>query len=222
VIISFAGTDGSGKSTVSRLAGSRLAERGVPVEHVDRWDIVADPGYPAVRFMRPDVPDARQCVAEMPGTPRFLFLMWSISMALLGREPAPDPRRPVLLDGYWMKHAASEIVYGLDQDWVESVVAGLPPADLVLYLRAEPEVAWSRKEGRDVMAYECGGDESCSRDAFLNHQHRIREILDGWAGRFGWVRVDAGQSVDEVADQCAGLVLGRLDAPVGAGSGAAP
>lgn len=222
MIISFAGTDGSGKSTVSRLVGRRLAERGMPLDHVDRWDIVGNPGFPAVRFMRPDVPDARQCVAEMPGTPRFLFLMWSIGMALLGREPAPDGHRPVLLDGYWMKHAASEIVYGLDQGWVESVVAGLPPADFTLYLRAAPEVAWSRKEGRDVVPYECGGDESCSRESFLDHQYRIREILDGWAGRFGWVRVDADQGVADVADQCVGLTLDRLDARVGAVAGAAP
>lgn len=222
MIISFAGTDGSGKSTVSRLVGRRLAERGLPLDHVDRWDIVDNPAFPAVRFMRPDVPDARQCVAEMPGTPRFLFLMWSISMALLGREPAAAGRRPVLLDGYWMKHAASEIVYGLDERWVESVVAGLPPADCTLYLRATPETAWSRKAGRDVVPYECGADESCSREAFLDHQYRIREVLDGWAGRFGWVRVDADREVDEVADQCAALTFGLLDAREGALTGAAP
>jgi thymidylate kinase len=203
------------------MTGHRLAERGMALDHVDRWDIVADPGYPAARFMRPDVADTRLCVAEMPRTPRFLFLMWSISMALLGRRPAADPGRIALLDGYWMKHAAVEIVYGLEQSWVESVVAGLPPTDLVLYLRATPEVAWSRKEGRDVVPYECGGDESCSRENFLGHQYAIREVLDGWAERFGWVTVNADRDVDEVADACLRLALEPLGAQAGVGSGAA-
>jgi dTMP kinase len=202
VIISLVGSDGAGKSTVSRLATDRLTAEGQLIDRIDRWDIVDNPAYPATRFMRPDVPDTRLCVAEMPNASRFLFLMWSIGMALLGRAPgASRPEAVTLLDGYWMKHAASETVYGLNRPWVESVVTGLPPSELVVYLRLSPEQAWERKVGRDVVPYECGMDPECGRASFLTHQRRILTVLDDWSARFGWLEIDASQPLDEVVDR---------------------
>jgi thymidylate kinase len=209
VIVSLVGSDGAGKSTVSRLATERLAAAGATVERVDRWDIVDSPAYPATRFMKPDVPDTRLCVAEMPNPTRFLFLMWSISHALLARTPpAVGDDSVTVLDGYWMKHAASEIVYGLDRAWAESVVSALPVSEQVLYLRLDPKRAWERKVGRDVVPYECGMDPDCSQENFLAHQDRILAQLDDWAERFGWITVDAGQPVDDVADQVVATVSG--------------
>ncbi|MEH6374926.1 thymidylate kinase [Streptomyces sp. KLMMK] len=214
MIFTLVGADGAGKSTVSRTVTERLRASGLPVDRVDRWDIVDNPAYPAARFMRPDVPDARQCVAEMPEGPRFLFLMWSIGMALEGRVPGPGDAggptpagRVTLLDGYWMKHAASEIVYGLDRTWVEAVVAGLPPAGTVAYLRADPEAAWERKAGRDVLPYECGMDPSCSRESFLAHQRSVLALLDTWADRFGWLTLDASAPLQDVTARVSSLVL---------------
>ncbi|MFD5141908.1 thymidylate kinase [Streptomyces sp. NPDC058401] len=202
VIVSLVGGDGAGKSTVSRLAAERLTAQGLMVDRVERWDIVDNPAYPATRFMRPDTQDARLCVAEMPNTSRFLFLMWSMGMALEGRVPAPaGPGTVTLLDGYWMKHAAGEIVYGLDRPWVESVVSGLPPSQSVTYLRLSPEQAWERKAGKDLLPYECGMDPSCSRERFLAHQQGILDLLDEWSARFGWLEVDASQPLDELASR---------------------
>ncbi|MFQ3563047.1 thymidylate kinase [Streptomyces gramineus] len=198
MIVSLVGTDGAGKSTVSRLAAARLSAAGRRTERVDRWDIVGNPAYPTTRFMAADVTDTRRCAAEMPNTARFLFLMWSMAHALLGRTPpAVGPDLVTLLDGYWTKHAASEIVYGLDSAWVEGVVSGLPRPEQVVYLRLEPEQAWERKAG-DVIPYECGMDPRCTRDSFLGHQGRVLEVLDGWAERFDWLTLDAGRGLDEV------------------------
>ncbi|MFD7164769.1 nucleoside/nucleotide kinase family protein [Streptomyces violascens] len=206
MIVSLVGSDGAGKSTVSRLVTGRLGALGLQVERVDRWDIVGNPAYPAARFMKPDVPDTRLCVAEMPNTTRFLFLMWSIGHALLGRTPgAAAPGALTLLDGYWMKHAAAEIVYGLDREWVESVVSALP-ASQVVYLRLDPERAWERKVGRDVVPYECGMDPTCARDSFLTHQKRILAVLDDWAVRHGWQTLDAEQPLDDVVGQVVAAV----------------
>ncbi|KOT30504.1 thymidylate kinase [Streptomyces caelestis] len=211
MIVSVAGTDGAGKSTVTRLAAERLTRAGVPIERVERWDIVDNPRYPAARLLRPDVPTARTCVADMPAGPRFLFLMWSIDMALVGRAPGNGRDGAVtLLDGYWMKHAASEIAYGLDRAWVESVVAGLPPSRTVVYLRLEPEEAWERKVGRDLVPYECAMDPACSRESFLTHQRRILDVLDSWASRFGWREIDAAQALDTVVDHVVTHVAGRV------------
>lgn len=206
MLISLAGLDGAGKSTLTRRLDGDLRAAGRAVRRIDRWDIVGNPEYPATRFMRPDVPDTRLCVADMPNPPRFLFLMWSIGMALLAKPPAPAGT-VTLLDGYWMKHAASEIVYGLSRPWVEAVVEALPRPDVVVHLALDPEVAWERKAGGDVVPYECGMDPSCSRETFLAHQHRIRAILDAWAERDGWRVVDASRPVDEVAAAVAAEAL---------------
>ncbi|MFF5897543.1 thymidylate kinase [Streptomyces argenteolus] len=210
MIVSVAGTDGAGKSTVTRLAAERLAGAGTAVERVERWDIVGNPRYPSADLLRRDVPAARTCVADMPPGPRFLFLMWSIDLALRGRAPGGQEAAVTLLDGYWMKHAASEIAYGLDRTWVESVAAGLPPSSEVVYLRLDPERAWERKAGRDLVPYECGMDPACSRESFLTHQRRVLDVLDGWAARFGWRELDAAQPVETLVDAVVIGTVGRL------------
>jgi thymidylate kinase len=148
--------------------------------------------------MRPDIPDTRLCVADMPGLPRFLFLMWSIGMALLGGRDVPEPVDVTLLDGYWMKHAASEIVYGLPQPWVEAVAAGLPRPDAVIYLGLDPAEAWKRRQHRDIVPYECGMDAACTYEAFIAHQRKIRAVLDTWSARDAWIELDAAAPLAEV------------------------
>jgi thymidylate kinase len=125
----------------------------------------------------------------MSSTPRLLFLLWAAVLALTDRE-GEFGGEIALLDGYWMKHAASEVAYGADLAWVEAVVGGLPLADHVFYLRLDPEVAWQRKRGA-ALPYECGMDYSCKRASFLAHQRAIQDVLDGWAERYGWHVVDA-------------------------------
>nr|AGZ94239.1 thymidylate kinase-like protein [Kitasatospora sp. NRRL F-6133] len=219
MLVTVVGTDGVGKSTVSRLVAERLSAQGHPVDRIDRWDIVDNPQYPAARLLRPDVPDARACVAEMENPARFLFLMWSIGHALMGRRTAAAPGAVTLLDGYWMKHAACEIVYGLDAAWTEAVVAALPRADAVLHLRLDPEQAWQRKCDGDLVPYECGMDDSCSRDSFLRHQRKVREVLDGWSARFGWTEVDAGAPLDRVVAAVGELAVAAAGSALREGAG---
>lgn len=198
MLVCVVGTDGAGKSTVTAAIARRLAVEGRRVERVDRWDIVANQSYPAARFMRPDIPDTRLCVADMPNPPRFLFLMWSIGLALLGKRQLPEPGDVTLLDGYWMKHAASEIVYGLPRPWVEAVTEGLPRPDAVIYLRVDPASSWKRRPHGDIVPYECGMDPACGYEAFLAHQIKIRAVLDSWSARDAWIEVDAAPPRAEV------------------------
>lgn len=188
-VVAVVGTDGAGKSTLTALLQRRLTAAGVAARRVDRWDIVDNPHYPTGACLAPEVRRARSCAARMSGTPRLLFLLWATALALTDRDGGL-PGEVVLLDGYWMKHAASEIAYGADPAWVEAVAAGLPPADLVVYLRLDPHEAWRRKDGRPL-PYECGMDMTCARGSFLSHQGAIQRVLDGWARRSGWLTVDA-------------------------------
>lgn len=187
MIVAVVGADGAGKSTVTGALAAALAEAGHEAYPVDRWDIVGCGRYPAARFMRPDAALARSCAATMPPTARFLFLMWTAVMAV-----RDGPGRPgiAVVDGHWAKHAASEVASGLEPDWVERVVAGLPRPDLTLYLRLDPRIAWRRKAGRAV-PYECGMDFTCSEESFLRHQGRLLATLDRWSERYGWSVIDA-------------------------------
>lgn len=205
-VVAIVGPDGAGKSTVSGLLVERSAAAGIAARRVDRWDIIGNPGYPTASCITATVAETRSCAARMSTTPRLLFLLWAAALSLTDQVDRPDGEL-LVLDGYWMKHAASEVAYGADPAWVEAVGVGLPAADLVVYLRLDPEIAWQRKEGRPV-PYECGMDMSCARDSFLAHQEVIRTVLDGWARRHGWLVLDADQPLDVVVGRLAGELDG--------------
>lgn len=205
-LVAVAGADGAGKSTVTSQVASRLADTGLDVRRVERWDIVGNARYPAARFLDHDVTDIRSCVADMPEQARFLFLMWSLEMALAGQRDACPDRGIVLVDGYWMKHAAAEIAYGLDRDWVEGVVGGLRRPALTVHLRLDPARAWQRKQN-DLVPYECGMDPACSPERFLDHQRAIESILLQWSARQGWLELDADRPVEEVVSSVVAAVL---------------
>jgi thymidylate kinase len=209
-LISIVGADGAGKTIVSKEVVDRINDRGYLAQRVDRWDIVGNIAYPSARFLKPDIIDIRSCIAEMPSPSRLLFLLWSMAMALTAKVHGDSKGDLVILDGYWMKHAASEIAYGLDPAWVGSVVEGIPGTDLVLYLRLEPDAAWQRKQG-NLVPYECGMDESCSKESFLKHQGRIGAILDEWSKKSGWTEIDASVQLSSVLDMVVKETIDFMD-----------
>jgi thymidylate kinase len=209
-LIAIAGADGAGKTTVSKLLVERLNASGRSARYVDRWDIVGSARYPAADFLLDDVPHIRGRVPEMPPQPRLLFLLWTMALAASETAVRDATTEVVVLDGYWMKHAASEVVYGLDDQWVASVVNGLPAPDLVLRLRLDPVEAWRRKGG-DVLPYECGMDDSCSRQAFLEHQGRIEGRLADWAAVYEWQEVDASAPLADIVENAVSHALAAAE-----------
>jgi thymidylate kinase len=189
----FTGTDGAGKSTQIGRTIARLAERGLTTRRYDKWDAYDRGRFPECRFVRQPLEDLRRCIAEMEGESRAMFLFWIIATTLKGLGTCDVD----LLDGYWYKHAASELTLGASRRLIGALSAALPPADHVLYLRVDPERALARKP--EVTRYECGRDPALSPDSFLRHQHRLRAILDGWAKESGWAVIDANRPPDQVS-----------------------
>jgi dTMP kinase len=214
LLVAVTGTDGSGKTTVTRNVFNELPALLPGVALNDRWDIVGNPtAYPTARFLADDIPLLRNCITNMSPLSRLLFLLWTMHLSLADR--VGEAENVLLSDSYWMKHAAVEVVYGLDPDWTSTVCSGLPRADLVLYLRVSPELAW-RRIGASVNPYECGMDPSCSEAAFLRHQHAVREVLDDWARAGNWTVVDADEPLAGVHEQ----VVAALEKAIAVGGGA--
>jgi len=204
--VAVVGGDGVGKTTVSKQLAEQMNELGYAARCVDRWDIVANPAYPSACFLTNDIRHIRRCVANMPPNARFLFLLWSMSLALSADVAHRSDDEIVVMDGYWMKHAASEVAYGLNPAWVLSVSSELPAPHVVLRLCLPPEHAWSRKEA-NLVPYECGMDESCSKESFLQHQRRIQIQLDEWSTVFGWKEIDASAPLSDVVSTAVNQIL---------------
>lgn len=212
--VAVVGGDGAGKSSATRYLETQLTRRGLLVRRVDKWDVIRADMYPEYRFMRDDLPTLRRCVSDMQPVTRTFFLFWTLHGTL--QKHAEEGADIVLLDGYWPKHAASEILYSRCPDLVEAAVALMPPTDLTLFLDVTPEIAYARRiadTGTPLVPYECGLDENLSREGFLSHQTRSREILSRWSDFYGWSRIDADRDPQDVRDALDQAIQTALERP---------
>lgn len=194
MIVAFTGGDGAGKSTQIRRVFEHMVAAGTPCTIVDKWDILDTSAYPECRFVRSDREEVRVCIAEMKGIGRCFFLFWMIALTTI-RALRDKPGELLLLDGYWMKHAATEVLFGCNPGWMDATVAQFPVADVTVFFDTEPAEALRRKGSGTP--YECGLDASCDSQSFLNHQDKVVAKLREWAKEKGWVVVRQDLSEDE-------------------------
>jgi thymidylate kinase len=222
MIIAIDGPDGAGKSTHVAMLRDWLQEKGVPCAVVSKWDVFDPSLHPEARFLRgTELQELRLCVAEMPTPARALFIMWLYAEAADRAVRLAGPHL-VILDGYWLKHAAAEVAYGCDPKLIDALAGSMGFADVVLYLDVTPEEALVRKAGA-LTPYECGLDPARGPDKFLAQQTAIRNTMREWAERDGWRRI-AASSVEEEQREIRELVLSLLPpelAPAARSAGAA-
>ncbi|TCP59299.1 thymidylate kinase [Tumebacillus sp. BK434] len=197
MLIAFSGCDGAGKSTQVKAVKRLLEARGLTVKVLDKWDIQNHDKFPECRMINVDLEDMKNAVGEMNGHSRAMFLFWAIGITMT-RDDLDDPNVVYLLDGYWMKHAAVEIEYGCDPNWIELTAQQFRPAALTFYFDVAPEVALERKD--DFNVYECGRDPECKPESFLAHQTKLRKRMLDWSQRFGWEVVSSMQDVEQITD----------------------
>lgn len=191
MIVALEGPDGAGKSTMVQDLMAWARSEGFTARVVGKWDIFRPGMVPQARFLRgTDQQDLRVCIAEMPSPARMLFLGWMNTTAAFRAGEAEEDL--VILDGYWAKHAAAELLAGCPPQLVHAVTAAITPVDLTVYLDVTPEEALRRK-GDDIAPYECGRDPDCSPARFLKHQAAVRAVLLDWAKTFGWTVVRTDQ-----------------------------
>lgn len=210
MIIAIDGPDGAGKSTHVAMLEGWLQEQGVPCSVVSKWDVFDPALHPEARFLRgTELRELRVCVAEMPTPARSLFIMWLYAEAAARAIRLAGPR-VVILDGYWLKHAAAEVAYGCDPKLMDALRDSMGFADVVVYLDVTPEEALLRKAG-ELTPYECGLDPARGPEKFLAQQTAIRNRMLEWAERDGWLRI-AASSVEAEQEEIRELVLSLLPA----------
>jgi dTMP kinase len=186
MIIAFAGCDGAGKSTQVRNTANWLVKKNYDVRILDKWDILNTSKFGECRFINTELDDLRICIAEMEGMSRALFLFWSIAITLT-KDEISSKDKIILLDGYWMKHAASEVIYGCKEDWILKTVEQFPKPELVLYLDSDPYSSLARKHS--LTPYECGRKLNFTDQDFIEHQSKLNMLLKNWSVKYDWTRI---------------------------------
>lgn len=196
-LVAITGTDGAGKTTTVRLVADMLNERQYHAQVVDRWDVVNPDTHPNCSFLGDSAAELRQCVTEMAAVPRALFLFWTFSSAL--RERRVSACDFLILDGYWMKHAAAELAYGCPAEWLQALADTLEPADRTYLLDIDPQLGRARKQS--FKPYECGMDPAATGESFVKHQSRLRATLRAWSSQHGWTAIAASAQAQANARQ---------------------
>ncbi|MFH4399002.1 hypothetical protein WMQ46_03130 [Vibrio diabolicus] len=206
MLLVLAGPDGAGKSTQAKFLYDWYSDQGYSVKILDKWDILNISSNPECRFINSSLDELRYCISEMKGESRSLFLFWSIFQTMVDIEDIHDPDTIYISDGYWIKHAASEVLYGNSEDWVRSVTSAFPKPDYIFYFDIEPSVTSVRKS--DFTPYECGRNTEMKIEQFINHQLSLKSMMDKWSRQDDWVSINANRDVDDVFhDICSYLKL---------------
>ncbi|MFM2666677.1 hypothetical protein AAFX24_17755 [Vibrio mediterranei] len=206
MLITLAGPDGAGKSTQAKLLYDHYLKQGYSVKILDKWDILNTSVNPECRFINSSLDELRFCISEMKGESRPLFLFWSIFQSIVDIKDIHDPNIIYISDGYWIKHAASEVLYGHNEDWIRSITSAFPHSDYLFYFDIQPNVTSVRKS--DFTPYECGRNIEMKPEQFINHQSSLKLLMDKWSRQDNWVSINANRSVQDVFhDLCNHLKL---------------
>lgn len=201
MLIVVTGIDGSGKSTVTNLLLESLRESGALTRRRDKWDVYDRALHPSCKFLHGPLAELRSCISSMPVPSRTLFLFWTMHLTM--RQELLANVDYCILDSFWYKHAASEIIYGSPPELVEALSRPLPEPDDVFFLDVDPQEAWRRKQAmnfEDIVPYECGMAETPDAASFIAHQTRLRKQMMAWARQHRWRVLDGSLSPREIVE----------------------
>ncbi|MDG0796064.1 nucleoside/nucleotide kinase family protein [Pectobacterium punjabense] len=192
MLINLLGCDGAGKSTqMSKLLPWLEQRTGKKVTTLTKRDALRRDAYPEARYITSDYRTLMyDILPEMHAESRafFIFNLFAIQIC---RHP-PQQGTLLFLDGGWQKHVASEAALGLDETWLNQLVACFPLVDLTLFLDVRPETVlrWRQQNDDTHAPYECGNQSVCSDDAFLQHMRKVYQILKRQALQHNWLIID--------------------------------
>lgn len=207
LFVAVEGIDGAGKTTASRLAAESLCRRGRRAVAVARSDVTWHSAYVAEHMTAlrgliwGEPPDAPYLDL---GDEHWVYLQaaWYAAFARCVVAPAVAEGLIVLADTWGYKFLAKLALrppsrVSFEAAW--NLFHAIPQPDIVVHLRADPAVAAARKA--TFSGSETGNREGVpelSAAAFTDYQQGLAEVLESFAGRCGWLRVDTSSLDAEV------------------------
>ena len=192
-LIVIEGTDGVGRSTQVELLRGWLELEGYAVSNT---------GWTRSPLLSATIADAK---AGHQLTPITFSLLYAADFAdRLEHEilPALQAGFVVIADRYMYTAFARNAVMGTDPEWTHEVFGMALVPDLVLYLEIDVDTLVPRVlRGKGMDYWESGMHLTLSSDifdSFQNYQRRIIEEYRRLARDFGFVTIDARESISKI------------------------
>ncbi|HYX72415.1 MAG TPA: hypothetical protein VE732_06565 [Nitrososphaera sp.] len=204
MLINILGPDGCGKTTqIGKLVGWVNESFDLNARSLAKRDIFDIERFPECNFFGCRYEKlAHELLPIMIDESRALWLFYM--NAVLIRHHPPKKNEVVFLDGYWHKHYATEAALGLDEQWLLNVCSFFPEPDVTILLDINPRIIVARNHSHKP--YESGCDFSCSDEAFISHQDKVRSKLLRLAQSREYVILQADKSVEALFQEICNLL----------------
>ncbi len=184
-LIAITGTDGTGKSTLCQ----NLCAKYPNFREVSIWDTMDG-------FLFHTKKDIDTYLCALSANARLLFLSHALMQAL--DKARGSKAETLLLNGYYYKYFASELVLGANSILVTKLIDAFPVPDLIVELVGNPKVSFARKD--TLSRYECGLQPP-SFETFEAFQKKVIIQFQTF-DRKDWKTISSILSIDEVFNQC--------------------
>ena len=178
MIIAFEGLDGAGKETQSKWLADSLHQEGLNVS-IYHFPAYKGPFYEIYnKIVGMDIP--------IDGKNRLIQHLFTEDMKRVIPKASKnqDSDTVIICDRYFYSTLVYGQALGVDKDTLSEYAKDLPKADLVFYLRLDPED--SRVTGH--FAYDI--------------QNSAADRYDNYARYYGWVNINATDSMRSIASKC--------------------
>jgi thymidylate kinase len=191
-LITITDDDGSGKSTLCQLLEKNLCSIGLKSKEVSIWDMIQNPKWKNTIPFQDKKTIGKYLISLSPKA-RSLFLIHCLFQAY---EDAKEQNYDyMIMNSYWYKYIISEIVFGVDKEWLLKIVSIFPSPDFTFFLEISPELSLKRKN--ILSDYESMGVHN-PKSNFLENQKKSLIVWEEFATKYQWIRLDAQSSPEEL------------------------
>lgn len=189
--IALEGTDGSGKTTLSRSVADSLSNLGI--EYCSKKEIPRNPTF--VEKSMGNIaallwPEENTSFDHLLPPQYWLYLQatWYSLLYEFVVVPKLKDGRTLIIDGWYYKFMAKLLVRGFDYDYLDAIFSHIPPPDAVILLEPDIEAVWNRK--KNFRLHEMGLHHpypELGERSFIDYQSKILSYFQFIARKQHWI-----------------------------------